>query len=121
MPADKVVFGPLGGLLRWIEYPHLAVFGRFPMGNLWGVPDMPIYAGAGTISGTVIRVGTPAARNVYLFDRDTGALVARTTSAGDGTYSIPNLNPDREYIVLATDADDDQYNAATADRMTPAT
>lgn len=41
----------------------------------------------------LVLVGTaPAARTVDLFDRATCAHVARTTSAGDGTYAFTGLS-----------------------------
>lgn len=47
----------------------------------------------GDSPGGLVLVGTaPAARVVRLFDRETGVLVAETTSASDGTYSFTGLS-----------------------------
>ena len=69
--------------------------------------------GVGTSSTFVPRV-----ENVVLFDRNTFALVDRTISRPDGSYSFKALIVDREYVVLATDSDR-HYNAVVKDMIVP--
>lgn len=80
-----------------------------------------IFSGSGYVAGTVTHDGAVAVRNVYLFHRATGTLVQKTTSAADGTYRFNNVNPGEVFLVVATDADVDEFNAACADIITPAT
>ena len=60
----------------------------------------------------------PRVENVALFDRNTFALVDRTISKPDGSYSFKALIVDREYFVLATDSDR-HYNAVVKDMIVP--
>ncbi len=58
---------------------------------------------AAQASGTVLsQAGAPAARTVRAYRRDTGALVASTTSDGSGAYSI-NLPTTDELTIVALD------------------
>lgn len=61
-------------------------------GNLQVVfPSGALRIGGDSPSGLVTLNGAPVARTVRLYDMETGELVAETTSAGDGTYSFPQL------------------------------
>lgn len=51
-------------------------------------------------NGLVLHGVAPVSRTIDLFDTDTNAHVARTTSSPlDGTYEFPNLS-DRNYFVI---------------------
>lgn len=53
--------------------------------------DFAIPTGSLSLSGVVTVGSTPSARIVNAYDRETDVFVATTTSAGDGTYTIPGL------------------------------
>lgn len=112
----------VGGVaLRAVALPKgAAVEPRLtPIG--YAVPVQPLYTGAGYIAGTVTAGGQPASRPVRLYHRATGVLVRSAQSAADGSYRFDGLNPGEVYLVLATDADVNAFNAAAADLITPAT
>lgn len=70
------------------------------------------------ISGTVIDdAGAAAARTVRLYRRDTGALVATTTSTG-GAFAFSNPENLEYYVVALDDASGTQYNALIYDKIT---
>lgn len=56
------------------------------------LPAGALRIGGDSPSGLVLSGGAPAARTVRLYDMETGALVAETTSAGDGTYTFGGLS-----------------------------
>lgn len=56
------------------------------------LPAGALRIGGDSPSGLVLSGGAPAARTVRLYDMETGALVAETTSAGDGTYAFGGLS-----------------------------
>lgn len=60
----------------------------------------------------------PRVENVVLMDRNSFALVDRTISRPDGSYSFKALIVDREYLVLATDTNR-HYNAVVKDMIVP--
>ena len=83
----------------------------------------PPWRGSGYIAGTspdglVTFNGSPAVRDLALFDRDTGYLCAVTTSAPDGTYLFPGLNENRLFDVVAR-GEDASENDMIAARVTP--
>jgi hypothetical protein len=85
------------------------------------VGPSPLFRGSGYISGTVTAESVPVARPVRVYDRVSGVLVAETQSATDGTYTVAGIASGREYLVLAHDPVTNRWNAAPADRITPAT
>lgn len=56
------------------------------------LPSGSLRIGGDSPDGLVLVGAAPAAREVRLFDRETGVLVATTTSASDGTYSFAGLS-----------------------------
>ena len=60
----------------------------------------------------------PRVENVVLMDRNSFALVDRTISRPDGSYSFKALIVDREYLVIATDSQR-HYNAVIKDMIVP--
>ncbi len=67
----------------------------------WGVVCLPsvtvlssgaLRFGGDSPDGLVLVGASPAARTVDLFDRETRAFVATTTSASDGTFSFTGLS-----------------------------
>jgi len=93
--------------------PALTQSNLGPQGNL-------VFRGGGYIAGVVTVEGAAASRPVRLYERTTGALIAKTRSAADGTYRFDGVSPDAQFLVLAFD-DSNVYNAAPADRIDPAT
>ena len=60
--------------------------------------------GARALSGVVDYITSPAAgRTVRAYDKASGRLLRETTTAGDGTYSFPDLIGSRDYYVVALD------------------
>lgn len=74
--------------------------------------------GAGTVQGTVTIENIPGARQVRLFDKRSGLLIAETWSTPTGHYEFNNVATDREYFVVAHDHLR-VYNAVVQDMLTP--
>jgi hypothetical protein len=74
--------------------------------------------GSGTIQGTVTIENIPGARQVRLFDKRSGLLIAETWSTPTGHYKFNNVDADREYFVVAHDHLR-VYNAVVQDMLTP--
>lgn len=74
--------------------------------------------GAGTIQGTVTIENIPGARQVRLFDKRTGLVIGETWSSATGHYEFNNIDPTREYFVVAYDHLR-VYNAVVQDMLTP--
>jgi Concanavalin A-like lectin/glucanases superfamily len=65
---------------------------------------LPVFGTRG-LSGVVDYITTPAAgRIVRAYDKASGILLRETATAGDGTYSFPDLMGDRDYYVVALDS-----------------
>lgn len=75
-------------------YRQLAVMGRF---------SVRAGTGAGTISDVVTIDGQPVVRRVRAFSQTSGALLAETWSAADGTYTLRGLSPGWPVTVIADD------------------
>ena len=61
--------------------------------------------GTRALSGVVDYITAPAAgRIVRAYDKASGILLRETTTAGDGTYSFPDLLGSRDYYVVALDS-----------------
>jgi hypothetical protein len=56
------------------------------------LPHGSLRIGGDAPYGLVLAGSAPAARTVRVYDRETGVLVAETTSAGDGTYAFAGLS-----------------------------
>lgn len=56
------------------------------------LPTGALRIGGDSPNGLVLSGGAPVARTVRLYDMETGALVAETTSASDGTYAFAGLS-----------------------------
>jgi hypothetical protein len=98
--------------------------------NVYEAPLKPLHvglevsagmaAGGDMISGTVKVGAVAASREVRLYDRITGKMLAMTFSAEDGSYSFSVADKKRQYIVIALDDETGEaYNAVIADRVTP--
>lgn len=74
--------------------------------------------GAGTVQGTVTIENIPGARQVRLFDKRSGLLIAETWSTPTGHYEFNNVAADREYFAVAHDHLR-VYNAVVQDMLTP--
>lgn len=74
--------------------------------------------GAGVIQGTVTIANIPGARQVRLFDKRSGLLVAETWSSPTGQYQFSHIDASREYVVVAHDHLR-VYNAVVQDMLTP--
>lgn len=76
------------------------------------------FVGRAVISGTVKVLNVPARKQVKLFDKISNLFVKATWSAGDGTYSFTDIDPSREYFVVAHD-ETGMYNAVVKDGLKP--
>lgn len=110
--ADRLLAQIAGRWGRWPRVPGA------PRVMLVAGP-LQMYRGTGYIAGTVTVEGVPASRPVRVYDRETGVLVAETTSAADGSYLVDGLAGNREYVVLAVDTAR-VHNAVVQDRIVPA-
>jgi len=79
------------------------------------------FSGAGYFSGTTTVNGVAVGNlTVNLHERLTGALVATTKSANDGSYSFVGVSLNWEYYAIALDdATGVQYNLVGADKIVP--
>ena len=75
------------------------------------------FAGLGSIEGVVTVNAVPAAKQVRLFDKATGAMVAQTQSGANGEYAFTGIDSAREYFVVSHD-NARQYNAVVSDMIT---
>lgn len=73
---------------------------------------------SGTVYEMVNGVATPGAYPVYAYGRESGVLVASTTSAADGSYLITGLN-DVEHYVMAIDNSAPIQRSAIVDKVVP--
>lgn len=60
---------------------------------------------AGEGDGIVSIKGMPTVRQVVAFEQKTLVVAAKTWSLPDGSYLLPNLDPNKQYIVMAYDYD----------------
>ena len=74
--------------------------------------------GSGSVEGIVTIENIPGARQVRLFDKRTGLVVGETWSSPTGHYEFNNIDPTREYFVVAHDHLR-VYNAVVQDMLTP--
>lgn len=77
---------------------------------------------AGSVGGTgIVTVnGKPARRKILLLDQATYLFVRSTWSKHDGSYRIGNLDPTRQYMIMAVDNYDSHYRPVAWDKLTPA-
>ncbi len=74
--------------------------------------------GAGTIQGTTTIENIPGSRQVRLYDKRSGLLVAETWSSPTGHYEFNNIDSSKEYFVVAHDHLR-VYNGVISDMLTP--
>lgn len=78
-----------------------------------------IYQGGnGTIQGTTTIENIPGSRQVRLYDKRSGLLVAETWSSPTGHYEFNNIDSSKEYFVVAHDHLR-VYNGVISDMLTP--
>lgn len=73
---------------------------------------------AGEGDGIVSIKGVPVARQVVALEQDTLTVAAKTWSFPDGSYVLPNLDPTKQYIVMAYDYKGD-YPPVAESHITP--
>jgi hypothetical protein len=74
--------------------------------------------GSGTIQGTTTIENIPGARQVRLYDKHSGLLVAETWSSPVGHYEFNNIDSSKEYFVVAHDHLR-VYNGVISDMLNP--
>lgn len=85
------------------------------------------YSGAGYFAGTsdgIVSLGTsktPAIRKIYCFDAQTLQIVRMVWSFSNGHYLIPNLRPDKGYLIIARDHEKVYKKSPCWDWQTPVT
>lgn len=76
------------------------------------------FVGRAVISGTVKVLNNPARKQVKLFDKISNQFIKATWSADNGAYSFTDIDPAREYFVVAHD-ETGMYNAVVKDGLKP--
>lgn len=72
------------------------------------------------IDGYVTENTLPVARNLFMYDRSTGALVGTATSdASTGYYEISTSVSGEHFVVVLDDAEGESFNALIADKLVP--
>lgn len=75
---------------------------------------------AGINNGIVTVNGQPSARYIYVLDAESMELIQSAVSLTSGHYALLNLDPAKQYLVMARDHEK-QYEPAVWDYVTPAT
>ena len=75
---------------------------------------------AGTADGIVTVNGNPATRDIVLLNAQDLSVVQRSQSLSNGHYLLNNLDPSKQYMVMARDYNK-EYEPAVWDYVTPAT
>ena len=75
---------------------------------------------AGINNGIVTVNGQPAARYIYVLDAESMELIQSAVSLISGHYALLNLDPSKQYLVMARDYNK-EYEPAVWDYVTPAT
>lgn len=75
---------------------------------------------AGTADGIVTVNGNPATRDIVLLNAQDLSVVERSQSLSNGHYLLNNLDPSKQYMVMARDYNK-EYESAVWDYVTPAT
>lgn len=73
---------------------------------------------AGEGDGIVSIKGVPVARQVVALEQPNLTVAAKTWSFPDGSYVLPNLDPAKQYIVMAYDYKGD-YPPVAESHITP--
>lgn len=89
------------------------------IGGYYFVPQYTGYI-AGTGDGIVSVGGVPASRKIYIFDPILLTWLQTAKSLPSGHYLIQNLDPNKQYLILARDYNH-EYEPAAWDYVTPAT
>jgi len=75
----------------------------------------------GYFEGYVYEKGIPVSRKLYLHRRDTGELIATTTSSGNGYYKLETTYSGSHYIVCLDDSSGVEYNDLIIGNVYPTT
>ncbi len=75
---------------------------------------------AGKGDGIVSVGGAPASRKIYIFDTVLMLWVQTAKSLPNGHYLIQNLDPSKQYLIIARDYNK-EYEPAVWDYVTPST
>ena len=75
---------------------------------------------AGTGDGIATVAGVSSQRDIVLFDAQDLSIVQRSQSLKNGHYLLNNLNPSKQYLIMARDYNS-EYEPAVFDYVTPAT
>jgi len=74
-----------------------------------------------SFTGYVYEQGNPIQRTLYLHNRDTGELMATTTSSGNGYYYMETTYSGAHYIVCLDDPGGVSYNDLIIGNVLPTT
>ena len=75
---------------------------------------------AGTADGIVTINGVVAKRDIVVLDAVDLSVVQRSQSFSNGHYLLNNLDPSKQYLIMARDYNK-EYEPAVWDYVTPAT
>lgn len=92
-----------------IKHHQLLNIGEIFRGKAW-------IGGEG--EGIVTKNGVPAALPVVALEQPSLTVAAKTWSFPDGTYILPNLDKDKQYVVMAYDYAGD-YPPAAESHISP--
>lgn len=74
---------------------------------------------AGTGDGIISVGGVPASRKIYVFDPVLITWIQTAKSLSNGHYLIQNLDPTKQYLIMARDYNK-EYEPAVFDYVIPA-
>ena len=75
---------------------------------------------AGAADGIVTVNGNPATRDIIVLNAQDLSVVRRSQSLSNGHYLLNNLDPAKQYLIMARDYNR-EYEPAVFDYVTPAT
>jgi len=103
-------------MTEYVGFPELRK--HFKIGRIHFVAN-GTYHGSGAIDGDINKeMVNYANAKICVFDRINRALVWEFSPNTDGRYSIRNINPSREYFLIAFD-NAREYNAVVEDMVKP--
>lgn len=73
---------------------------------------------SGEDTGIVSVNGVPAVKRIFAFDAATMQLVRSTWSDKNGNYKLANLDPNRQYLIIARDHTG-SYDPVAYDNIVP--
>lgn len=103
-------------MTEYVGFPELKK--HFKIGYVYFAVNTT-YHGSGAINGDITKeMVNYANAKICVFDRTNRALIWEFSPNSDGRYSVRNINPAREYFLIAFD-NAREYNAVIEDMVKP--